>query len=118
MNHSIKAQIVPRQIIDAARVLSFAKENGFPGADILYWDQNNPECGYESIEELMEDAGECPITLGISLNAPAMIASRTWDEDADELGPVEYRQNADGDGRRDGCPNSPPTSSPFHPPSC
>ncbi len=26
--------------------------------------------------------------------------------------------NDQGDGRRDGCPNSPPTSSPFHPPSC
>lgn len=26
--------------------------------------------------------------------------------------------NDQGDGRRDGSPNSPPTSSPFHPPSC
>ena len=30
----------------------------------------------------------------------------------------EISENAQGDGRRDGGPTSPPTSSPFHPPSC
>jgi len=41
----------------------------------------------------MEDCGELRVTLGISLNAPAMIASREWLDDEDELGPVILRDN-------------------------
>ena len=93
MNHSINAGILPRQTIDAAIVLEFARKNGFPGAEIIYWDQNNPEYGYESLTELVEDCQGVPVTLGISLNAPAMIASREWIEGEDELGPVILQEN-------------------------
>ena len=97
MNHSINAGILPRQTIDAAIVLEFARKNGFPAAEIIYWDQNNPEYGYESLTELVEDGQGVPVTLGISLNAPAMIASREWIEGEDELGPVILQENAGSD---------------------
>ena len=32
-------------MMNAARVIAFAKANGFPGADVIYWDQGNPEYG-------------------------------------------------------------------------
>ena len=92
MSHSINAGVLPRQTIDAAVVLEFARKNGFPAAQIIYWDQNNPEYGYESLTELVEDCQGVPVTLGISLNAPAMIASREWMEGEDELGPVVLAQ--------------------------
>lgn len=94
MNHTCNTGVLPRQTIDAAVVLELVRKNGFPGAKIIYWDQDNPECGYESLTELMEDCGEVRVTLGISLNAPAMVASREWLEDEDELGPVILRDNA------------------------
>ena len=78
---------------DSARVIAFAKANGFPGADVIYWDQDNPEYGMSDIEELIEDAGTVNVVLGISLNASAMQCRREWDEGSDELGPVLYRQN-------------------------
>ena len=84
------ATILPEQLVNAAHVLAYAKANGFPGADILYWDRDNPECGWESIEELLEDSGVVHVTLGISLNGPAMECHREWDEEGDELGPVIY----------------------------
>ena len=87
------ATILPEQLVNAARVIAFAKANGFPGANILYWDRENPEYGMESIEELMEDGGTVHVTLGITLNAPAMECRREWDEEGDELGPVIYGQN-------------------------
>lgn len=93
MNNTCHAGVLPRQTVDAAVVLELVKKNGFPRAEIIYWDQDNPECGYESINELMEDAGKVRVTMGISLNAPAMIASREWLEDDDELGPVTLRDN-------------------------
>lgn len=93
MNHSINAGILPRQTIEAAIVLEFARKNGFPGAAIIYWDQNNPEYGYESLTELVEDCQGVPVTLGISLNAPAMIARREWLEGEDEHGPVILQEH-------------------------
>jgi len=87
-NHN--ATVLPQQIVNAARVIAFARDNGFPGADILYWDQDNPEYGMSNIEEIMEDAGTVHIILGISLNAPAMVCNREWDEGGDELGPIQY----------------------------
>jgi hypothetical protein len=104
MNHTCNAGVLPRQTIDAAVVLELVRKNGFPGAEIIYWDQDNPECGYESLTELMEDCGEVRVTLGISLNAPAMIASREWLESEDELGPVilrDARAMPSGDGVAD-----------------
>ena len=98
MNHSINAGILPRQTIDAAIVLEFARKNGFPSAEIIYWDQNNPEYGYESLTELVEDCQGVPVTLGLSLNAPAMIASREWIEGEDELGPVILQENVQTEG--------------------
>lgn len=93
MNHTCNAGVLPRQTIDAAVVLELVRKNGFHDAEIIYWDQDNPECGYESLTELMEDCGEVRVTLGISLNAPAMIASREWLEGEEELGPVILREN-------------------------
>lgn len=78
-------------IAAAERIIAFAKANGFPKAEILYWDRDNLECGYDSIYELMEDSEECRIALGISLNAQVIVATRTWDETAGELGPVEFQ---------------------------
>ena len=95
MNHTCNAGVLPRQTIDAAVALELVRKNGFPCAEIIYWDQDNPECGYESLIELMEDCGEVRVTLGISLNAPAMIASREWLESEDDLGPVILRDNAE-----------------------
>jgi hypothetical protein len=91
MNHTCNAGLIPRQTIDAATVLELVRKNGFPGAEIIYWDQDNPECGYESLFELVEDSGEVRVTMGISLNAPAMIAKREWSDDEEELGPVILR---------------------------
>ena len=96
MNQTSNEGAIPRQTIDAAIVLEFARKNGFPGAEIIYWDQNNPEYGYESLTELVEDCQGVEVTLGISLNAPAMIASRKWIAGEDELGPVILRDNAGG----------------------
>jgi len=93
MNHTCNAGVLPRQTIDAAVVLELVRKNGFPAAEILYWDEDNPERGYESLTELVEDCGEVKVTLGICLNAPAMIASREWLESGDELGPVILRDN-------------------------
>lgn len=93
MNHTIKAQIGPRQIIDAAIALELVRKNGFPKAQIIYWDQDNPEYGYESLTEMLDGAGSATVTIGIQLNADPMIANREWNEDADELGPVELLTN-------------------------
>jgi len=94
MNHTCNEGAPPRQTIDAAFVLDFVRSNGFPGAELVYWDQDNPECGCESLADLMEGRYKVRVTLGISLNAPAMIASRKWVEDENELGPVTIRDNA------------------------
>lgn len=76
---------VPREIIDAARVLAFAKENGFPDADILYWDQEIPEFGLTSLEELAEEEGEdYKVGIGVALNGRKITVRKVRNEDTDE----------------------------------
>lgn len=79
---SDKAQLIPVEVANAARVLAFAQENGFPHADILYWDQDNPECGHVDLHELVEEANvNYRISLGISLGDRGLIARKEWDDD-------------------------------------
>lgn len=88
MNHTCNAGILPLQIIDAAAVLELIRKNGFPAAEIIYWDRDNPEGGYESLTDLLDDCGEARVTLGVDLHAPEMAAKRELSEDGSEYGPV------------------------------
>ncbi len=87
------ANILPDQLNAIARVLEFAKKNGFPNASELFWDENNPEYGMPSIHELVEDHNvEYRLRLGIDLGGNPLIAIREWiSEDGDDE--VTFRHN-------------------------
>ena len=89
------ANTPPDQVIALARVIKFAKENGFPNASELFWDENNPEYGMPSIHELVEDHNvKYRVRLGIDLGGKPLIAIREWiSEDGDD--DVTFRHNAD-----------------------
>lgn len=81
------ANILPDQIIALTRVVQFAKENGFPKASQLLWDDENPEYGATSVEELVEEPNqEYRIRLGLDLGGPPIYAERKWDFDNDADG--------------------------------
>lgn len=85
MNNN-EATIIPRSLIDIVRVIEFAKANGFPDAEPLYWDQDNPEIGFPSMSELIQDHGEeYKIVIGIDLRAKPFIAERKFiNQDGDD----------------------------------
>ena len=90
------ANILPDQVIALARVMQFAKENGFPNASELFWDENNPEYGQPSLTELVEDHNvEYRVRLGIDLGAKPIIAVREWiSDDGDDE--ITFRHNDQG----------------------
>lgn len=86
---------IPNEIMNAARVIAFAQENGFPNARAIYWWAENPECGYESLGEIVEDCGEnYEINIGIELNHGGLIARKDYDEKADDDGEIYILPNA------------------------
>jgi hypothetical protein len=86
------ATILPEQFVKAAQVLAFAQANGFPKASILYWDVDNAEYGLESLEEILEESSKARVSIGLSLNGPDIECFREWNDDADDWGPIQYRQ--------------------------
>lgn len=76
-----KCRAVPQQVIDVARVIAFAKENGFPKAMALYWDVNEPEYGLANLEDMEIESGEKRrVRIGIDLGAPELVATRDCEE--------------------------------------
>ena len=54
------------------KVVEFAKANGFPDANLLFWDYDGPEIGFEDVEEIFNDADcniDYSIALGLSLGS-------------------------------------------------
>lgn len=66
-------------------VVDFAKSNGFPGAEIAYWDPENGEQGYTNIEDALmdHDPGIHAITVGIYLHKDVNFQKTAIPEDAD-----------------------------------
>jgi len=68
------------------KVIQFAKENGFPDAETLFWDSDNPECGAIQLCDPMEDASfntEYAFGIGIDLGSVVKV-KKTWPEDDDK----------------------------------
>lgn len=84
------AGILPDQIINAAKVLAFARENGFPNAKPIYWDVENSEYGHTSLEDLSEDCGTFEVRCGVDLNEPPFKVLREWDTEEAEPGEVRF----------------------------
>lgn len=75
----MNAQIIPDELIALQRVIDFAKENGFPNAHGLFWDDYLPEHGMTSINDIVQERGEeYRIRLGIDLGGKPLIAVREW----------------------------------------
>lgn len=85
MNNN-ETMYLPPSLIDIVHVIEFAKANGFPDAEPLYWDENNPEIGFPSLSELIQDHGEeYKIVIGIDLRAKPFTAERKFiNEDGDD----------------------------------
>lgn len=78
----MNAQIIPDELIALQRVIDFAKQNGFPNAHSLFWDDYNPEHGMASINDIAQERGEeYRIRLGIDLGGKPLIAVREWTDD-------------------------------------
>jgi hypothetical protein len=92
---SPRAGITPQRVIDLARVVAFAKANGFPDAEPVYWDEENPEYGQCDLEDIVHDCGEdYALGLGVDLRA-GLIARKDWvDEETAEIGEITLRENA------------------------
>jgi hypothetical protein len=95
---SPKAGITPQRVMDLARVVAFAKANGFPDAEPVYWDEENPEYGQCDLEDIVHDCGEdYALGLGVDLRA-GLIARKDWlDEETAEIGEITLRENAGSD---------------------
>ena len=79
---TMNAQILPDELIALQRVIDFAKENGFPDALALFWDDDYPEHAMTSINDIVQERGEkYRIRLGIELGGKPLIAVREWDGD-------------------------------------
>lgn len=90
----MNAQIIPDELIALQRVIDFAKENGFPNAHGLFWDDYNTEYGMTSINDLLQEPGEeYRILLGIELGEEPLIAVREWVGNAGDT-QVVFRPNA------------------------
>jgi hypothetical protein len=89
-----------QRAIDLARVVAFAKANGFPDAELVYWDEENPEYGQRDLEDIVHDCGEdYVLDIGVDLRA-SMIARKDWlDEEATEIGEITLRENNQITGR-------------------
>lgn len=83
---NIRAGILPDPLLAIERVVEFARQNGFPDATRLFWDDANPEIGHTSINDLVEETGEeYRFRLGIDLGIEPLKARREWiNEDGDD----------------------------------
>ena len=75
------AEIIPAPILNAAKVIAFAKENGFPDAQALYWDDDNPEYGQLDLESLVDHDGSSRVRCGIELGHPPFEVTRDSEGD-------------------------------------
>lgn len=94
----MNAQIIPDELIALQRVIDFAKENGFPDAQGLFWDDYIPEYGMTSINDIVQERGEeYRIRLGIDLGGKPLIAVREWTDDMSDDQIVFKRPNTQCD---------------------
>lgn len=103
---NMNAQILPDELIALQRVIDFAKENGFPDAHSLFWDDDYPEHGMTSINDIVQERGEkYRIRLGIELGGKPLIAVREWDGDMSE-DQIVFKPNATAMARAESSTNN------------
>lgn len=79
-------------------VVQFAKDHGFPDADVAYWHPKNPEDGGLDVDEILMDydPGEQVVQVGLFLNESInFIIHPSPDEDLDNT--FERVSVAEGD---------------------
>lgn len=72
------------QIEKAERVVAYSKSIGFEKATIAFWDKDNTECGFDSLDLLREcllGLEDASIELGVFLNGPEITLEHEYDEE-------------------------------------
>jgi hypothetical protein len=73
----------------AVVVVEFAKLNGFPKAELLIWNSNNPDTPATCVEELIADEDLLPgdereISIGLHLGTDLKVVVDSINEETDE----------------------------------
>jgi len=92
-NQNHHAGITCQRVMDLARVVAFAKANGFPDAEPVYWDDENPEYGQCDLEDIVHDCGEdYTLGLGVDLRAGLIARKDFTGDDGEEIGEIKLRE--------------------------